>query len=134
MFVSDHYAICYVDCNHIDLACGILFGAGDMFLHVVQSTLSDPLLQDQVLELMAVAVVLDAGSDLAEAVQEDLIVCAMLLIIPAGQRAKTTTSEECQEFLQHPSLPRHTIASTHYILSLPPFVIYTYSDAITSGL
>lgn len=53
-----------------------------MFLHVVQGALSDSLLQDQVLQLVAIAVVLDASSDLTEAVQKDLIVRTVLLIIP----------------------------------------------------
>lgn len=60
----------------------LLFGIGDMFLHVVQCTLCDSFLEDQVFQLMAIAIVLDPRSNLAKAVQKDLIVCTMLLIIP----------------------------------------------------
>lgn len=55
-----------------------------MLLHVVQRALRDSLLEDQVLQLMPVAAVLDAGRDLTEAVQEDLIVATVVFVIPAG--------------------------------------------------
>lgn len=56
-----------------------------MFLHVVQRTLGDSLLENQVLQLMPVAAALDAGCDLAEAVQEDFIVATVVFIVPAGE-------------------------------------------------
>ena len=60
-----------------------------MFLHVVQGTLADPLLEDEVLQLMAVAVVLDSRSDLAEAVEEDLVIRTVLLIVPGEKERES---------------------------------------------
>lgn len=59
-----------------------LLGAGDVFLHVVQGILCDTLLQDEVFQLVSVAVVLDAGCDLTETVQEHFIISAVFIIIP----------------------------------------------------
>lgn len=53
-----------------------------MLFHVVQGTLSDSLLQDEVLQLMTIAVVLDTGSNLAEAIQEDFVIPTMVFIVP----------------------------------------------------
>ena len=66
-----------------------------MFLHVVQGTLADSLLEDQVLQLMAVAVVLDSRCDLAEAVEEDLVVRTVLLVVPGGKGGERRTRECC---------------------------------------
>jgi len=63
----------------------ILLSTGDMFLHIVQSTLGDALLQDEVFQLMAVTIVLDSCSYFTEAVQEDLVICTVLLIIPENE-------------------------------------------------
>lgn len=60
----------------------LLLGTGDMLFHVVQGTLSDSLLQDEVLQLMTIAVVLDTGSNLAEAIQEDFVIPTMVFIVP----------------------------------------------------
>lgn len=59
-----------------------ILGTGDMLFHVVQGTLGDSLLQDEVLQLMTIAVVLDTGSNLAEAIQEDFVIPTMVFIVP----------------------------------------------------
>lgn len=59
-----------------------LFGIGDVFFHVVQCTLCDPLLKNEVLQLVTVTVILDTSGDFAKAVQEHFIICTVLLIIP----------------------------------------------------
>lgn len=53
-----------------------------MLFHVVQGTLGDSLLQDEVLQLMTIAVVLDTSSNLAEAIQEDFVIPTMVFIVP----------------------------------------------------
>lgn len=53
-----------------------------MLLHIVKCALGDSLLENQVLQLMPVAVVLDAGCYLTEAVQEDFIIATVVFIIP----------------------------------------------------
>lgn len=53
-----------------------------MLLHVVQGILGNSLLQDEVLQLVTVAVVLDTCSNFAEAIQEDFVVPTMVFIIP----------------------------------------------------
>lgn len=62
----------------------LLLGAGNVLFHVVQRTLGDSLLENQILQLMPVAAVLDAGGDLTEAVQEDLVIAAVVFVVPAG--------------------------------------------------
>lgn len=63
-----------------------------MFLHIVQSTLCNSLLQDEVFKLMTIAVVLDSCSYFTEAVQEDFVICAVLLIIPSREHRNEVTS------------------------------------------
>ena len=63
----------------------LLLGTGNVLLHVVQGTLGDALLQNQILQLMPIAVVLDAGCNFTEAVQEDLIITTVIFIIPGGK-------------------------------------------------
>lgn len=60
----------------------LLFGIWDMFLHVVQCTLCDSLLENKIFELMPVAVIFDTSSDFTEAVQKHFVICTVLLIIP----------------------------------------------------
>lgn len=60
----------------------LLLGTGDMLFHVVQGILGDSLLQDEVLQLMTIAVVLDTGSNLAEAIQEDFVIPTVVFIVP----------------------------------------------------
>lgn len=60
----------------------LLLGTGDVLFHVVQGILGDSPLQDEVLQLMTIAVVLDASSNFAEAIQEDFVISTMVFIIP----------------------------------------------------
>lgn len=53
-----------------------------MLFHVVQGILGDSLLQDEILQLMTIAVVLDTGSNFAEAIQEDFVIPTMVFIVP----------------------------------------------------
>lgn len=53
-----------------------------MFLHVVQSTLSDSLLENEIFQLVAVAVIFDSSSDFTEAIQEHFVIGTVLFIIP----------------------------------------------------
>lgn len=53
-----------------------------MFLHVVQSTLSDSLLENEIFQLVAVAVIFDSSSNFAEAIQEHFVIGTVLFIIP----------------------------------------------------
>lgn len=62
----------------------LLLGTGDMLFHVVQGILGDPLLQDEILQLMTIAVVLDTSSNFAEAIQEDFVISTMVFIVPRG--------------------------------------------------
>lgn len=60
----------------------LLFGIGDMFLHVVEGTLCDAFLENKIFQLMAIAVIFDSSSDFTEAVQKHFVICTMLLVIP----------------------------------------------------
>lgn len=53
-----------------------------MSLHVVQSTLCDSFLENEIFQLMAVAVVFDSRGDFAEAIQEHFVICAVLFVVP----------------------------------------------------
>lgn len=53
-----------------------------MLLHVVQSILRDSFLENEVLQLVAVAVVFDPRGDFAETVQKHFVVSAVLFIVP----------------------------------------------------
>lgn len=53
-----------------------------MFLHVVQSTLRDAFLENEILQLMAVDIIFDPGSNFTEAIQKHFVICAVLLVIP----------------------------------------------------
>lgn len=53
-----------------------------MFFHVVQSTLSDSLLENKIFQLVAVAVIFDTSGDFTEAVQEHFVISTVLFIIP----------------------------------------------------
>lgn len=53
-----------------------------MFLHVVQRTLCDSFLENEIFQLMTVAVIFDSSSDFTEAIQKHLLICTMLLVIP----------------------------------------------------
>ncbi len=73
-----------------------------MFLHIVQSTLGDALLQDEVFQLMSITIILDSSSYFTEAVQKDLVICTVLLIIPVYenkrclmQQSFTIITKEC---------------------------------------
>lgn len=72
----------------------LLFGIWDMFLHVVQSALRDSFLENEIFQLMAVAVVLDPGGDFAETVQKHFVVGAVLLIVPVETKAEGQFSIE----------------------------------------
>lgn len=65
-----------------------------MFLHVVQCTLSDALLKNEVFELMAVAVVFNSSCDFTETVQKHLVFCAVLLVVPENK--PRTSSFDCK--------------------------------------
>lgn len=58
-----------------------------MFLHVVQSTLSDSFLENKIFQLVAVAVVFDTSSDFTEAVQEHFVIGTVLFIIPGKTKS-----------------------------------------------
>lgn len=60
----------------------LLLGTGDMFFHVVQSILGDSLLQDEILQLVSIAVVLDTSSNFAETIQEDFVIPTVVFIVP----------------------------------------------------
>lgn len=53
-----------------------------MLLHVVKSVLCDSLLENQVFQLMTIAVVFDPSSDFAETVQKHFVVGTVLFIVP----------------------------------------------------
>lgn len=53
-----------------------------MLLHVVQCILCDSFLENQIFQLMAIAVVFDSSSNFTEAIQKDLVVRTVLFIIP----------------------------------------------------
>lgn len=54
----------------------------NMFLHIVESTLCDSLLENKIFQLVAVAVVFDSSSDFAEAIQKHFVISTVLFIIP----------------------------------------------------
>lgn len=60
----------------------LLLGTGNVLFHVVKRTLGDSLLENQILQLVPIAVVLDASGYFTEAVQEDFIIAAVIFIIP----------------------------------------------------
>lgn len=60
----------------------LLFGIGDMFLHVVQCTLCDSFLENKIFQLMAIAVIFDSRSDFTEAIQKHFVICTVLLVVP----------------------------------------------------
>lgn len=60
----------------------LLLGIGDMFLHVVQCTLRDSFLENEIFQLMAVVVIFDPSSDFAETIQKHFVVCTVLLVVP----------------------------------------------------
>lgn len=60
----------------------LLFGMWNMLLHIVQSTLCDSLLENKIFQLVAVAVVFDSSSDLAEAIQKHFVISTVLFIVP----------------------------------------------------
>lgn len=53
-----------------------------MSLHVVQRTLRDSFLENEIFQLMAIAVVFDPCGDFAEAIQKHFVVCAVLFVVP----------------------------------------------------
>lgn len=61
-----------------------------MFLHVVQSALSDALLKDEIFKLMAVTVILDPCCDFTETVEENFIVCNVLFVIPVNENGQSS--------------------------------------------
>lgn len=67
-----------------------------MFLHVVQSTLSDSFLENKIFQLVAVAVIFDTSSDFTEAVEEHFVIGTVLFIIPWKTKSalKYTKSEK----------------------------------------
>lgn len=94
-----------------------------MFLHVVQGTLGDPLLEDEVFQLMAVAVVFDSGCDFAEAVEEDLVICTVLLIVPGEIDRQTRVLHQHQINLKNvPCL--HKVHFTNFITMSHFFFAY----------
>ena len=60
----------------------LLFCTGNVLFHVVKGILRNSLLKDEIFQLMAVAVVLYTRCYFTEAVQENFIISAVLLIIP----------------------------------------------------
>lgn len=59
-----------------------------MLLHVVQSVLRDSFLENEVFQLMAIAVIFDPSGDFAETVQKHFVVCAVLFIVPEGMERR----------------------------------------------
>lgn len=53
-----------------------------MLLHVIKCILGNSLLENQILQLVPIAVVLDAGCYFTEAVQEDFVIATVIFIIP----------------------------------------------------
>lgn len=53
-----------------------------MFLHVVQCTLCDSLLENEIFQLMAIAVIFDTSSNFTEAIQKHFVIRTVLLVVP----------------------------------------------------
>lgn len=61
-----------------------------MLFHVIQGILCNPLLQDEIFQLMAVVVVLYSCCYLTETIQEHFIISTVLLIIPEQREEMVT--------------------------------------------